>query len=544
METKNFFDVWPAIYVIDLLRYLIPASIAFLIFWVIGRNHWRHLFIQSSFPKNKQLIKEFAYSMSTVVIFSLVGFGLYSGINAGLTPVYKNISDFGVFYLFFSFVLTLLFHDFYFYWTHRFMHHKKIFRHVHRVHHESTNPSPWAAYAFHPLEALIQALVFPIMVFTLPLHPIIMTLFLLYMIVRNVIGHLGFEIFPKGWTKNKWLNWTTAVTHHNIHHERFNTNYGLYFSWWDRWMKTEDKSYHQKFEEVKSRPKISEHKTQTSSVTITTILIASLLSFSSNAQSVEGKWTTYNEGTGTALSVIEIVKANNSIEGKVVEIFLEPFQGDDSICTRCSGERKDKKVINMNFLWGFKKDGNEWTEGNILDPQEGEVYSSKLWLENNNTLKVRGYGGMMDLFYRTQTWERIGTSHTNSPVGLWNTIDDTWNKVKSEVEIVEKNGELFGYIRKIFLLPHEGKDPVCLACDGKLKNTKIVGMTILSKFKQNGEKWEDGDILDPGNGKVYTASVWLISNDELRVRGFLGPFYRTQTWKRVKSGTSNLQSKQ
>lgn len=330
METKNFFEVWPTIYLVDLFRYLIPASIAFLIFWVIGRNHWRHLLIQSSFPKNKQLVKEFAYSMSTVMIFSLVGFGLFLAINAGLTPVYNTISEYGIFYLMFSFILTLVFHDFYFYWTHRFMHHKEIFKYVHRVHHESTNPSPWAAYAFHPWEALIQALVFPIMVLTLPLHPFVMTLFLLYMIIRNVIGHLGFEIFPKGWTKNKWLSWTTPVTHHNIHHEKFNTNYGLYFSWWDRWMKTEDKSYHQKFYEVKSRPKISAHKPKTSSVTITILLLAS--SFFANAQSVEGKWITYNEETGTALSVIEIVKTNNSIEGKVSEIFLEPFQGDDPIC--------------------------------------------------------------------------------------------------------------------------------------------------------------------------------------------------------------------
>jgi uncharacterized protein (DUF2147 family) len=185
----------------------------------------------------------------------------------------------------------------------------------------------------------------------------------------------------------------------------------------------------------------------------------------------------------------------------------------------------------MNFIWGFKKDGNEWTDGNILDPQNGEVYNSKLWMEHNNTMKVRGYGGMMGLFYRTQTWKRIRASQTNSPVGLWNTFDDTWGKVKSEVEILEKNGELSGYIRKIFLLPHEGKDPLCIACEGKLKNTKIVGMPILSKFKPNGDKWEDGQILDPGNGKVYTASIWLISNDELRVRGFLGPFYCTQNMK-------------
>ena len=68
-------------------------------------------------------------------------------------------------------------------------------------------------------------------------------------------------------------------------------------------------------------------------------------------------------------------------------------------------------------------------------------------------------------------------------------------------------------------------------------------MDILDDFKLNGEKWEDGQILDPGNGKVYNASIWLLSNDELRVRGFLGPFYRTQTWKRVKTSTSNLQTR-
>lgn len=238
-----------------------------------------------------------------------------------------------------------------------------------------------------------------------------------------------------------------------------------------------------------------------------TILLIAVSSAAIGQSSVEGKWTTYNEETGSPLSVIEIVKVTNSIEGKVSEIFLEPFQGDDPVCSKCLGERKDKKVINMNFLWGFKKDGSEWITGSILDPQNGEVYSSRLWLEDNNTMKVRGYGGMMNLFYRTQTWKRIGNLENNSPVGRWNTIDDTWNKVKSEVEIIERNGELFGYIRKIFLLPHEGKDPVCLACEGKLKNAKIVGMTILNKFKENEGKWEDGEILDPGNGKVYNASI-------------------------------------
>lgn len=294
------------------------------------------------------------------------------------------------------------------------------------------------------------------------------------------------------------------------------------------WMKTEDKNYLRKFDEVKSRPKMCELKAVKKTVTTLILLIGSLVS---QAQTVEGNWITYNEETGSPLSEIEIVKVGNSIEGRVRKIYLEPYQGEDPICSRCAGERKNKKVINMNFLWGFKKKGASYEGGKVLDPQDGAVYESKIWLTDVNTLQVRGYGGVMDLFYRTQTWKREGQPG-NSPVGIWNTIDDTWNQVKSQVEIVEENGELRGYIRKIFLLPHEGTDPVCISCEGKLKNAKIVGMKILSGFVWNQSKWDDGEILDPGNGNTYTSSLWLINNNELKVRGYLGPFYRTQVWKR------------
>jgi Delta7-sterol 5-desaturase len=531
MEAKNFIDVWPNIYLFDLLRYLIPASLAFLIFWVIARNGLKHLFIQKTFPKSKQLWREFAYSMSTVVIFSIVGFGVYSAEHSGLTLMYYQISDYGWVYLALSFIITIVFHDFYFYWTHRLMHHKKIFKYVHRVHHQSTSPSPWAAYSFHPWEALVQAMVLPIMVFTMPLHPLVLFLFLTYMIVRNVIGHLGFEILPKGFTKNRWLNWNTAITHHDMHHEHFHNNYGLYFTWWDKWMRTEHSKYHETFDEVKSRPKVCELKTTKKS----TIAASLLLAFSSflHAQTVEGKWTTFNEETGSPLSIIEIVKAGNSIEGRVTKIHLEPFQGEDPICTKCAGDRKDQKVINMNILSGFNKNGEVWEGGKILDPQNGEEYASKLWLEDNNTLKVRGYGGVMGFFYRTQTWKRGDKSEGKTPVGIWNTIDDTWNQIKSQVEIVEQSGELRGYVRKILLLPHEGPDPVCVECEGDLKNAKIIGMKILYGFKFNGINWEDGNILDPGNGNIYTSAIWLEGKDQLKVRGYLGPFFRSQVWKRL-----------
>jgi uncharacterized protein (DUF2147 family) len=218
-------------------------------------------------------------------------------------------------------------------------------------------------------------------------------------------------------------------------------------------MKTENPMYHQLFDEVKSRPKACALKvTDKKSATATVLILLSAAGLS--AQTVAGRWTTYSEQTGSPLSVIEIVKSGNSIEGKVSQIFLEPYQGEDPVCTKCSGERKDKKVIGMNFLWGFKRDGDSWSSGKILDPESGEIYSSQLWMEDLNTLMVRGYAGPLDLFYRTQTWKREGIASQNNAVGVWQTIDDHWHKVKSTVEIKIANGELLGYVRKIFLLPH------------------------------------------------------------------------------------------
>ena len=189
----------------------------------------------------------------------------------------------------------------------------------------------------------------------------------------------------------------------------------------------------------------------------------------------------------------------------------------------------------MNFLWGFKQGNDSWSSGKILDPESGEIYTSKLWLEDTNTLQVRGYGGPLDMFFRTQTWKRDGVSKEKTPVGIWQTIDDRWNKVKSIVEIKNVNGELRGYVRKIYLLPHEGTDPVCTECEGTSKNSKVVGMKIIWNFKKVDDKWEEGKILDPGNGSTYSSSLWLLDSDTLKVRGYLGPFYRSQVWKRAKT---------
>jgi sterol desaturase/sphingolipid hydroxylase (fatty acid hydroxylase superfamily) len=133
------------------------------------------------------------------------------------------------------------------------MHQPSIFKIFHLVHHKSTNPSPWAAYAFNPLEAVVEAGILPVFVFTLPLHVTHTFIFFFIMIVYNVYGHLGYELYPKGFNKNFIGKWINTSINHNQHHQFFKGNYGLYFLWWDRWMNTLRSDYDKQFDAVKSR---------------------------------------------------------------------------------------------------------------------------------------------------------------------------------------------------------------------------------------------------------------------------------------------------
>lgn len=234
-------------------RYLLLAGPAYLIFWkgLAGRLHHRR--IQQKFPRAEKLWAEFGWSISTFFIFGLMAIGVFLMRKAGLTLNYEHISDYGWGYWVFSIVLMAILHDAYFYWTHRFMHMKAVFKHVHRVHHESSNPSPWAAFSFHPLEAVVEFGIVFVIVLTIPYHVSAIIVFFSYMTIMNVLGHLGYELFPKGFTQGRFTWWHNTSTHHNMHHSKSNCNYGLYFNWWDRMMNTNHRDYHTVFEDVKAR---------------------------------------------------------------------------------------------------------------------------------------------------------------------------------------------------------------------------------------------------------------------------------------------------
>jgi sterol desaturase/sphingolipid hydroxylase (fatty acid hydroxylase superfamily) len=133
------------------------------------------------------------------------------------------------------------------------MHWKKIYPYVHKIHHKSVNPTPWAAFAFHPLEAIMEVGIVPIMVFLIPLHPLALLSWVLYQTGMNVLGHLGFELFPKGFTTGRITKWHNTSVHHNMHHKHVNCNYGLYYNFWDRIMGTNHVRYSEEFESIKLR---------------------------------------------------------------------------------------------------------------------------------------------------------------------------------------------------------------------------------------------------------------------------------------------------
>lgn len=237
-------------------RYSFFAGIAFVLFYLLFRRKWLYKKIQLRFPENKDYLREFSYSMLTIFIFTTVTYPLIAVPSiAKHTTLYMDIAKYGWFYYFALFPVLFVMHDTYFYFAHRLMHHKKLFTLFHLVHHKSTNPSPWAAYAFHPLEAVVEVGIVVVFLFTVPIHKTHLLLFFLMMIVYNVYGHLGYELYPKGFHKTRIGRWINTSVNHNQHHQYFKGNYGLYFLFWDRVLGTIREDYDTRYVDATTRTK-------------------------------------------------------------------------------------------------------------------------------------------------------------------------------------------------------------------------------------------------------------------------------------------------
>ncbi|MEM1134754.1 MAG: DUF2147 domain-containing protein [Bacteroidota bacterium] len=137
------------------------------------------------------------------------------------------------------------------------------------------------------------------------------------------------------------------------------------------------------------------------SVIIFNLLIISSLAYS---QSPIGKWKTIDDETGKEKSVVEIYEKEGKLFGKIDRL-IEPDE-ENPICEECpkNDDRYNKPVLGMEIIRDLSKDGEEWEDGTVLDPEKGKIYDCKIWLEDDETLKLRGY---VAFFYRTQTWYKV-----------------------------------------------------------------------------------------------------------------------------------------
>jgi uncharacterized protein (DUF2147 family) len=129
----------------------------------------------------------------------------------------------------------------------------------------------------------------------------------------------------------------------------------------------------------------------------------------------------------------------------------------------------------------------------------------------------------------------ICNAQSQNVIGKWKTVDDETGKPKSVVEIYEKSGKIYGKI--IEILEADKRNKVCEECTGEDRNKPILGMVIIKGLRKDGKEYNDGQILDPKNGKLYKCFITLEGNDKLKLRGYVGVamFGRTQYWSRVKS---------
>ena len=238
-------------------RYFFFAGIFYIVFYMIKKRDWSHLKIQENIPPSNNIRIEIFYSTMTMLIFSIVALLIFVLHWKGMTKFYMDIGIYGTPYFIFTMIAILFIHDFYFFVTHLMMHHKKLYPIIHQVHHISLNPTPWAAFSFHPIEAVIQIAWIPIIVMIMPLHPFTIFFWAIYMMLFNVIGHLGYEIFTKRYLKGMGKFFFSS-TFHNMHHSKNNCNYGLYFVIWDRIFGTVHEEYEAKYNQVKGLQDVSE----------------------------------------------------------------------------------------------------------------------------------------------------------------------------------------------------------------------------------------------------------------------------------------------
>ena len=254
-----FLEMGFGAFMVDFTRYIVTASAVSAIVWLLMRTSLKTRKIQKRTATLSDVRREFLQSVRSCIVYIGVTVVLVWGVNMGYLQ--RIGASFGLLNDLALFAIMVIAHDTYFYWAHRALHHPLLYKRFHLAHHRSVTPTPFAAYSFSIGEAAVMGLFVLIWQWFIPTPATVFLPFIFFQIIRNAMGHAGFELMPRWWLSTRLTRWINTTTHHDLHHAGgFNHNYGLYFTFWDKWMGTEHKDYHAKFAEVMGREKVAEAK--------------------------------------------------------------------------------------------------------------------------------------------------------------------------------------------------------------------------------------------------------------------------------------------
>ncbi len=251
---REFISHYPLSLLTEVSIYSIVLITAYLVVWRWLKPRLQSWRIQVRQRADiAQLRSEIGHSLTTLLIFALFDCLILFLYERGATKMYMDVQQYPLLLAFGSFFLMMVVDDMCFYWIHRTLHHPTVYRYVHAVHHESIDTTPFTSLSFHIGEASVLTLWIVPLVAVVPLYMPAMFLFQVYAAFNNLIGHIGYEFYPRWFAQNPILKWKTTSTHHNMHHSKFNGNYGLHFRVWDKICGTEFHDYEQTFAIMQDR---------------------------------------------------------------------------------------------------------------------------------------------------------------------------------------------------------------------------------------------------------------------------------------------------
>ena len=393
---QTYVSALPGIWLMDTARYVVAAAAMAVVLVVLRRAGLAARKLQTRSATHLDIRREIFASLRTASIFALSGTAIFVAATQGWITIYADFQTAGPIYLGLSLVAMLVAHDAYFYWTHRAMHHRRLFPLFHRTHHLSRTPTPWAAYSFSAPEAVVQAAFFPIFLAFVPMHGLALFAFMAIQIVRNVMGHAGMEVHPAAFGPGQWLGWNNTTTHHDLHHEAGRYNYGLYFRWWDKLMGTEHPDYRAKFEAIVSSDAGNSAPAgagnNVARIITGAVLASGLLLAADRAHAddgIAGRWVTQG-----AAAIVELAPCDGA-PGYcgTLRWLWDPV--DEKGRPRLDAQNTDstlraRPLVGLSILSGLSRSPKGGWEGRIYNPEDGQTYRATVRRTAADTLTIDG----------------------------------------------------------------------------------------------------------------------------------------------------------